>query len=168
MGLLACCCCLLTVVSDSFVTPWNVALPGSSVYGVSQARILEWVAISFFRGSSQSNDQTDVFCIGRWVLYHRATRKACGIAGPNGKSIFNYLRLPFCFPHQLWTRVLISLLPHHYLVSCLFDNNHPNECEGSVRFWLTLQKNYLTVSSVQWDVWCCAKLLSPAWLFATP
>ena len=36
--------------SDSFATPWIVAHPGSS--GISQARILEWIAISFSRGSS--------------------------------------------------------------------------------------------------------------------
>ena len=34
--------------------------PGSSVHGISQARILEWVAISFSRGSSQSRDQTSI------------------------------------------------------------------------------------------------------------
>ena len=35
-------------------TPWTVdcSPPGSSVHGISQARILEWVAISFSRGSS--------------------------------------------------------------------------------------------------------------------
>ena len=44
-----------SVVSDS-VTPWTVALPGSFVHGISQARILEWVAISFSRGSSQPWD----------------------------------------------------------------------------------------------------------------
>ena len=37
--------------------------PASSVYGVSQARILEWVAISFSRGSSQPRDQNSVSCI---------------------------------------------------------------------------------------------------------
>ena len=36
---------------------------GSSVYGILQARILEWVAISFSRGSSQPMDQTWVSCI---------------------------------------------------------------------------------------------------------
>ena len=36
---------------------------GSSVYGILQARILEWVAISFSRGSSQPTDQTWVSCI---------------------------------------------------------------------------------------------------------
>ena len=35
-----------------FVTLWTLALPGSSVHGISQARILEWVAIPFSRGSS--------------------------------------------------------------------------------------------------------------------
>ena len=38
------------------VTPWTVASPGFSVHRISQARILEWVAISFFRGSSQTKD----------------------------------------------------------------------------------------------------------------
>ena len=44
--------------------------PGSSVHGISQARILEWVAISFFRGDSQPRDPTHVSCIGRHVLFH--------------------------------------------------------------------------------------------------
>ena len=43
--------------------PMDCSLPGSSVHGVLQARILEWVAISFSRGSSQSRDQTQVSCI---------------------------------------------------------------------------------------------------------
>ena len=42
---------------------------GSSVYGIAQARILEWVAISSSRGTSQPRDQTRVSCIGRWILY---------------------------------------------------------------------------------------------------
>ena len=43
--------------------PMNCSLPGSSVHGVSQARLLEWVTISFSRGSSWSRDQTWVFCL---------------------------------------------------------------------------------------------------------
>ena len=49
---------------------WN--LPGSSVHGISQARKLEWVAISYSRGASQPRDQTHISClscIGRWILY---------------------------------------------------------------------------------------------------
>ena len=35
----------------------------------SQARILEWIAITYSRGSSRIRDGTRVFCIGKWVLY---------------------------------------------------------------------------------------------------
>ena len=49
--------------------------PGSFVHGILQARILEWVAMLSFKGSSQPRDQTHfsyVFCIGRQVLYLRS------------------------------------------------------------------------------------------------
>ena len=52
-----------SVVSSSFCDPLDCSLPGSSVHGILQARILEWVAISFSRGSSQPRDQTPVFYI---------------------------------------------------------------------------------------------------------
>ena len=41
-----------------FVTPWTVSLPGSSVHVIFQARVLEWVAISFSRVSSRPRDGT--------------------------------------------------------------------------------------------------------------
>ena len=43
--------------------PMDCSLLGSSVHGISQARILEWVAIPFSRGSSQPRDWTQVSCI---------------------------------------------------------------------------------------------------------
>ena len=43
--------------------------PGSSVHGIFQARILEWVAISFSRGFSWARHRTPVSCIGRQILY---------------------------------------------------------------------------------------------------
>ena len=51
----------------------------SSVHGIFQARILEWVAISYSRGSSWPRDQTrvsDISCIGRQILYISATWEA--------------------------------------------------------------------------------------------
>ena len=53
---------------------WNP--PGSSVHGISQTRILGWVAIPFSRGSSQLRNGTHVCCIVRRVLYYWATRAA--------------------------------------------------------------------------------------------
>ena len=49
------------------------SLPGSSIHGILQARILEWVAMPFPRGSSQPKDRiciSYVSCIGRLILYH--------------------------------------------------------------------------------------------------
>ena len=54
----------------------NFSLPGSSFRGISLARILEWVAISSSRGSSQSRDETHVSFTGRQILYHWAPREA--------------------------------------------------------------------------------------------
>ena len=48
-------------MSDS-LQPMDCSLPGSSVHGIFQARILEWVAISFSRGSSWLRDQAQVSC----------------------------------------------------------------------------------------------------------
>ena len=50
--------------------------PGSSVHGISQARILEWVATSFSRDSSQTRNRTQVSCNDRQIRYHWATGEA--------------------------------------------------------------------------------------------
>ena len=46
-----------------FCDPVNCNPPGSSVHGISQARILEWIAISFSRGSFKPRDGTQVSCL---------------------------------------------------------------------------------------------------------
>ena len=51
------------VVSNSFVTPMDCSPPGFFVCGIFQARILEWVAIPFSRGSSWPRDWTCVSCL---------------------------------------------------------------------------------------------------------
>ena len=61
----------LSVVSDS-LQPMDCSLPGSSVHGIFQARVLEWVAISFSRGSSQLRDRTQV----SHIAGRRFTREA--------------------------------------------------------------------------------------------
>ena len=73
--------------------PMDCSLPGFSVHGIFQARVLEWVAISFSRGSSWPRNRTQVSCIAgrRFTLW--ATRKAdsgyliCGFpCGSDGKQ----------------------------------------------------------------------------------
>ena len=56
--------------------PMNCSSPGSSICEMSQERKVEWVAIFSSRASSQRRDQTEVSCIGRWVLYCWASREA--------------------------------------------------------------------------------------------
>ena len=63
----------------TFCDPMDCRPVGSYVHGIIQARILEWVATSSSKGSSQSQDQTHVsyvFCIGGWILYHQTTWEA--------------------------------------------------------------------------------------------
>ena len=56
---------LITKSCLTLATPWTLAgsLPGSSVHGIFQARILKWVAISFSKGFSWPRDRTPVSCI---------------------------------------------------------------------------------------------------------
>ena len=73
------------VMSDS-CNPMNCYLPGSPVHEIFQARILEWVATSSSRRSSPPMDQTlvsCVSCIGKQILYHRATRELFSLETPN-------------------------------------------------------------------------------------
>ena len=56
--------------------PMDCNLPGSSVHGILQARVLEWVAIAFCRGSSQPRGQTRVSCIAGGRLTIWAIREA--------------------------------------------------------------------------------------------
>ena len=61
--------------------------PGSSVYEISQASILEWIAILFSRRSSQPRDQTQVSCItGRFFL----------LSEPPGSSKITFLTFEKC------------------------------------------------------------------------
>ena len=83
---------------------------GFSVPKIFQARILEWVTISFSRGSSRPRDRTCISCIGR-ILYHWATREAptnavegvnkrellhcwweCKLVWPLWKKVWKFLR----------------------------------------------------------------------------
>ena len=65
--------CSVTQSCPTLCNPMDCSPPGSSVCGIFQARILEWVAIASSRGSSCPRDGTHVSCIGRQILYHCVT-----------------------------------------------------------------------------------------------
>ena len=56
------CVCVCSVLSNS-LQPTNCSPSDSSIHRIFQARVLEWVAIAFFRGSSRPRDRTQVSCI---------------------------------------------------------------------------------------------------------
>ena len=68
---------LVAQLCPTLCDPMDCSLPGSSVHGILQGRILEWIAISFSRGSSQSRDRTQVSCIAGRFFTIWATREAC-------------------------------------------------------------------------------------------
>ena len=65
--------CVVSLVSQSCPTllwPRDCSPPGSSVHGIFQARILDWVAIFFSRGASWAMDENRMSCMDRQILYH--------------------------------------------------------------------------------------------------
>ena len=62
--------------SQSICNPMDCSLPGFSIHEIFPAGILEWVAISSSRGSSQPRDWTWASCIGKLNLYHWAPWEA--------------------------------------------------------------------------------------------
>ena len=67
-----CVCAKSLQLCPTLCNPMDYSPPGSSVHGVLQAGILEWVAMPSSRGSSRLRDRTQisyVSCIGRWVPY---------------------------------------------------------------------------------------------------
>ena len=70
--------CLVVQLCLTLCDPMDCSPPGSSVHGISQTRILEWVAISFSRGSSRLSYRhlvSCVSCMGRWILYCATSQK---------------------------------------------------------------------------------------------
>ena len=86
---------ILCVLSHVWLCdPMDCSPPGSSVRGIVQARTLEWISLSFSRGSLR----TFISCMGRWILYHWDTREA-----PKKKTRWLVLL------HTIWKTLISSL-----------------------------------------------------------
>ena len=85
------------VISDSLRDPMDCSLPGSSVHGILQARILEQTVMPFSRGSSRPRDWTQVFHIaGRFfTMWTRREALSLGI-------------FPSCWKNLQWLPILHS------------------------------------------------------------
>ena len=69
-------CVQVTQSYPTLCNPLDYSPPGSSIHGILQARILEWVAIFFSRGASWPKDWAPISCFGSWILNHWVTREA--------------------------------------------------------------------------------------------
>ena len=121
-------------VAQSYPTlcdPMDCNLLGSSVHGIFQARILEWVAISFSRQSSQPRGWTHVFCIsyiGRLIPYNCTTSKGFySLLFPQIESIIcetkKHHLLTIClsiFINQIHLIMPVELLIHDYQLVFIF------------------------------------------------
>ena len=91
--------------------PMDCSLPGSSVHGILQARILEWAAISFSRGSSQPRDGNGVSCIvgRRFTIW--ATREAQWLFRPwYLTDIFLKINSVSLSLQREWLTILLSVI----------------------------------------------------------
>ena len=100
------------------------SLPGFSVYQISQARILEWVAISSKRGSSLPRNQTYISCICRQILYCWATREVY----VHVKSLQSYQLFAtlWTVAHQVPLSMGFSTHEYWSELSCPPQGNLPN------------------------------------------
>ena len=102
--------------------PVDCSLPGCSVHGILQARILEWIAISFPRGSSQPRDQTRVSHIAGRCFTLWATKET----QPNNISP------PYCIPGSLSHFLCKSDLDYMYISHLLYALTLPSQTLNSV------------------------------------
>ena len=156
-------CVSRSVVSNCLQPKGLCSLPGSSVHGMSQARILQQVTISYPGGSSQSRDRTHVswvFCTGKCILYHCTTWKACVTLDdsfdlPCAKEFMPW-RPRSCLPH-LYSALSIQ----HVLGVCLTFKLCPSE---GLRVGVRLSG--FEPCLWHWPVWPVASYLSfSAWFF---
>ena len=96
------CVCMCTQSCLTPCNPMDYSPPGSSVHGIFQAGIWDWVTISYSRGSSQLRDGTSSFyvsCFGRQILYQWR------------KLVFTLFHYPFGSPIQT---AHVNFSPDHF------------------------------------------------------
>ena len=149
-------CVLVAQSCLTLYNPVDYSLPGSSVHGIFQARILEWVAISYSRGFSQPRDRTWASCIVGRFFKVWATREAwCyGRDCFQARKFFNisYMRRsklppwPFMVHQPLcvvpWVRTHVMTVGSHF----------------GLILWIEYMSS-VSYNTLLWGVWGCVRLL---------
>ena len=95
---------LVAQLCPTLCNPMDCSPPGFSVYEIFQARILEWVAISFSRGFSQPRDQTQVSWTAGRFFTNWATRETQRING----MVFNREDCNYIQDAAIWDDIKIN------------------------------------------------------------
>ena len=141
--------CLVAQLCPTLWDPLDCSPPGSSVHVIFQARIPEWVTISFSRGSSQLMDRTHFSCFADGFFIHWATGEVCA-----------------------YPVLLITLAAAKLLQSCLtlcdpidgspWGSPVPGILQARTLEWVAISFS----NAWKWKV--KVKSLSLVWLLATP
>ena len=121
----------------------DCSLLGSSAHRISQARILECVAISFSRGSSWPKDQTSISWLGRQILYSWTTRYLKHVLWIVFFCRYQILLHPLSKTEELWS----LLITHSY--SCTYT--HTSNTHTSIIFltsWYLWSLNHWMISEL--------------------
>ena len=116
-----CVCVKLFQACPTLCCPMDCSLPGSSVHGILQARILEWVAIPSSRGSFPPRDRTHIscdFCSAGRFFNHQATGSPLLM---HTQLLFSISFAPFLSstrPYNVWSLLL------HLRFSLLYLNHN--------------------------------------------
>ena len=125
--------CLVGQLCPTFCKPMDCSPPGCSVHGSFQAGILQLAAISYSRDRTLISC---VSCIGKWILYHWATREA-----PNKILISN--KMYKVLSTAAWMNFKNILVSESYHIQCkckiqLFKKGKTNLWWLKLEHWLPL------------------------------
>ena len=142
----------------------DCSLPGSSVHGILQARILEWVAVSFSGGSFQPRDRNPGLLHCRQILYHLSYPGIPEFSIVNLdrnyqvtlRKIFASSLLLFFFWKNTCVKVMIYVRNWHHNTNAWINNKVAwLFCRGKIQIYLVLSE----VAQLKKCV-CCNPLLS--------
>ena len=124
---------LITQLGPTLCNPMDYSPPGSSVLRILQARILEWVVISFSRGSSWFRDRTQVSCTAGRFFSAWPTREAEEIEETEMKGTQIYPGSPrktpgpllplWPWPQPFWSGESLTFLSYNSILSLFFGKS---------------------------------------------
>ena len=152
----------------------DCSLPGSSVHGISQASIPEWVAISFSRGFSEPRDQTQVFCILGWFFTAWAIREAwilknkcCLVLTVTYKLRTYFQLISWLISWLLYTRIMTQLLCCDHISQVKFSNGWRKRQylhgDKKTRYWKKIRKAPWSKKQRWFKTWSLPSMSSESW-----